>query len=374
MPPTSQYGVLHTLTKELYEALQRQGIQCRLLIAERENPKPFLESIFSDPPDCTLSFNGLLPDKNGNFFCDMIKIPHVCVLVDSPNHFAALAKSPFNIITCPDLFGCEFFKGLGSEAIIFMPHGVDKNLKQGGEKIYDVVMLSSCIDYEAIEKNWQSKYSKDFCDILKKAADEALTNPTISYVQALVEKINQSGEMISSYQINMVELLDELERYFRGKDRVDLIRNIKSAKIDLFGAKDGVIGWDNYLGDQANVTLHDPIPYEEALDVMKKSKIVLNSSPWIRNGGHERLFASIMCEALAVTNENLYIQDHFEVGKELLFYHPGDWEDLNEKIEFFLTHDEERKAACQKAREKVLKEHTWDERVSKLLLLIDECL
>jgi len=43
--------------------------------------------------------------------------------------------------------------------------------------------------------------------------------------------------------------------------------------------------WENYFGDSyPNVTVHDPLPYEEVIEIMKKSKIVLNSWPWSKNG------------------------------------------------------------------------------------------
>ncbi len=68
MPPRSQYGVLHHFTRKLSEALGRAGVEASLLEAQYDNPKPFLDKIFSDRPDCTLSFNGLLPDREGRFF------------------------------------------------------------------------------------------------------------------------------------------------------------------------------------------------------------------------------------------------------------------------------------------------------------------
>ncbi len=54
------------------------------------NPRPFLDTLFADRPECTLSFNGLLPDAEGRFFCEMIQIPHVACLVDAPTQFFSL--------------------------------------------------------------------------------------------------------------------------------------------------------------------------------------------------------------------------------------------------------------------------------------------
>ena len=109
MPPTSQYGVLHHFTKKLCEAFIRLGVSCGLLQAERNNPKPFLTEIFQDPQDRTLSFNGLLPDEEGRFFCDLVSLPHVAFLVNSFHHFFALVNSPYTIIASSDRFTSMMF-------------------------------------------------------------------------------------------------------------------------------------------------------------------------------------------------------------------------------------------------------------------------
>ena len=87
MPPLNSYSLLQYFTIKMHEALLRLGVQSRLLEAKNKNPAPFLKVLFEDSPDCTLSFNGLLPDEQGRFFSDMIKIPHVAFIVDSPLKF-----------------------------------------------------------------------------------------------------------------------------------------------------------------------------------------------------------------------------------------------------------------------------------------------
>ena len=328
MPPISRYNALHHMTQDIYKALKNLGINCRLLVAQRDNPQPFLESIFSDKPDFTLSLNGLLPDSEGRFFCDMIKIPHVAFLVDSPNHFVEMTKSQMNIITCPDAFSCNFLRGLNFENVMFMPHGVASDLAPDPkfERDYDVVFLGSCIDYKSIEEKWNS-YPDAIQTILKRAADIALSPESPSYVEAFVSSMN---EYVSSHtdldptSINMIELLDELEVFIRGKDRVELIRSIKDAKVSVFGAGGGDEGWEKYLSDCPNVTLYPPIPFENALDIMKRSKIILNSCAWISSGGHERLFAGMACEALVITDQNPWLSEKFVKDKEIAFYKHGE--------------------------------------------------
>lgn len=372
MPPISRYNALHHMTKDIFQAFKRLGVNCRLLVAQKDNPQPFLESIFSDKPDFTFSLNGLLPDEQGRFFCDMIKIPHVGFLVDSPNHFVTMAKSAMNIITCPDVFSCHFLRGLHCENVLFLPHGVAADLAPDPklQRTYDVVFLASCIDYKAIEEKWKTAYPKPIQDILFHAAEIALSPEAPPYVQAFVAAMNDSVSKhaeLDPAAINMIELLDELEVYIRGKDRVELVRAIRDADVLVIGAGGGESGWEKYLSDRKNVTIRPPIPFEEALEVMKQSKIILNSCAWINAGGHERLFAGMACEALVITDQNPWLKEKFTEGQELAFYRHGKWDEVNAMINGYLADEPKRRETAQKGRDKVMKEHTWDVRMKSLL-------
>lgn len=374
MPPNiSQYGVLHHFTQKMYEALLRTGVNCRILEAKRDNPKPFLTELFKDPPECTLSFNGLLPDEEGRFFCDLIHIPHIAYVVDSPNGFVSLVHSPYTIITSADRNGCEFFKGVNAKNVLFMPHGVEKNLNfdpRDEERTYDVLMLSSCIDYENMRKQWSKKYSPEICTILDEAAEIVFSDQTTSYVQAFVSAMDANvnrGVAIDSSKVDFIDLLDELEIYARGKDRVELVRAIKDAKVDIFGSPASTTTWKKQLGGQSNVVIHDEVPYDQALELMQKSKIVLNSCAWIKYGLHERILAALACGALPITAENPFIKESFKEGSNIAFYRYNDRKEVNNTVNEYLKNESKRRQVAAAGREIVMHHHTWDQRASALI-------
>ena len=380
MPPRSQYGVLHHFTNKFGEALARSGVKCRTLEAERYNPKPFLEEIFRDPPDCTLSFNGLLPDHEGRFFCDLIQIPHVACVVDSPNLFFPLANSTYTIITCVDQYSCEFFQGLKAPHVLFMPHGVEKELTApiDQQRPYDVVMLSSLIDYDMLRQLWQQKFPPELCTIMDVAVDRALSDQETSYVQAFVQAMDEHAKksgVLDLNKVNIVEVLDQIEAYMRGKDRIELLKAVQGVKIDVFGSAGFSDNWKKYLGKNAhNIIVHDPVSFEQALEIMKQSKILLNSCPWIKNGAHERIFSGLACGALVVTNENPYMRKYFKDGENIVYYHHKKWQDVNQKVHDYLTNEEERKLLVEKGRAVTMQHHTWDHRAKSLVKALDPIL
>ncbi len=268
-PVAGQYGTMHFFTEELAQALTRQGVQSRILHAEYDKPGPFIDDLLSDRPDCTLSFNGLLPDAEGRFFCDMLELPHVAYLIDSPNHFFSLAKSKYTIITAIDRDFCDFFHGLGCPHVLFSPHAVDKNLAPGlEERTHDVLMLASFIDYEMVRNEWNKRYPKALCEVLDHACEITLSDPRISYIQSFVQALDHAlkhSKPIDPVQLNMSELFDEIELYVRGRDRIEMVKAITDTPLHIFGAGNTKENWKKYLGkNHSRIVPHGAVSYEKS--------------------------------------------------------------------------------------------------------------
>jgi spore maturation protein CgeB len=376
MPPNvSQYGVLHHFTKKFHEALLRLGVKSRILEAEYNNPKPFLTELFKDVPDCTLSFNGLLPDDEGRFFCDLVRIPHVACVVDSPNGFVSLINSPLTVITAVDLNACDFFRGIQGKNVLFMPHGVEKNIhvEKNQERPFDVVLLSSCIDIDAIKEGWKNKFSPALCQALEEASTFYLADTKLPYVNAFVNALDKqiAEKKVDPASINFIDILDELEIYIRGKARLDLVRSIKDARIDIFGAPASTTTWKKQTQGQSNIVVHDGVPYDQALEIMQKSKIILNSCAWIKNGTHERTLAAAASGALPFTEGNEYMGQFFKDGENIAFYQYNALNNINDKINLYLKDETLRNKVAAACREEVMHHHTWDHRASLLIKELD---
>lgn len=56
------------------------------------------------------------------------------------------------------------------------------------------------------------------------------------------------------------------------------------------------------------------------------------------------------------------METQFKEGKEIVFYNFGDFDGLKEKIDYYLTHDEEREKIRKAGFERVVKDHTYKKR------------
>lgn len=359
-------------TLKLAEAMQRKGIETlHIDVKESALNAETLGAIARFNPNFTCSFNTLLPIGQGNFLCDYLQIPHWSILLDPVAYSMDLIKSPYSIISYVDQQDSEWLKKESFENHLFFPHAVEKELiGSSHEKIYDVVFIGSCDDYERIESLWMKEQPKEIQKIIVSAAEKHLLDAETSIASSLYAAWKESN--LPEEKFDLLSLFYYVDYFNRGKDRVELIRSIRDVKIHVFGApmEDGITehrGWDYYLKDKKNVCLHPPISFPESLEILKQSKIVLSSAPFFKNGSHERIFTALACGALPLANETLYWKEQFVEGEEIIFHRPWKRDETNRLIHDMLNDEAKRQQMVAKGAQKVKALHTWDQRVDSIL-------
>lgn len=372
LPKKGQYGVLNHFTHQLGDALARKGVEIRFLEAEYNNPRPFLDKIYTGKPSCTLSFNGLLPDPLGNFFCDMIKIPHIACLMDSPIQFYSLAQSPLNIVGCVDKYDVDFFKHIPFENSFFFPHAADPDIKsnQQNNRIYDVVMMASLVDYISIRNSWREHFPPLVCQAMEDAAELVLSNASTTCIEAFVEVIDsymKGPVMFDPTSVDFLSCLGQIEAYVKGRDRVEMVRAISHAKVYVFGSASKGCSWKKYVGDKPNVIIHEAIPFEQTIEIMKQSRIVLCPASRIKYGADERVFYGSACGAVPITERNDFLAKDYTDLDSISFFETGVWEQIDDNVSYYLSKKEELHRVAHAGHDITMKHHTWDNRADLLL-------
>ena len=369
----NMYESKRYFTEKLAEAMRRHGLETKIIdVRQAILGADEIRQIRSFEPDFTCSFNSSIAVENGKFFWDFLEIPHISFLVDPSFYSTTYTNSPYSILTCVDRSDCEAVRSSGFDRVFFWPHAIERELAADGkeERIYDVVLLGSCYDYESLRVAWQQRNPASLNKVLDDAIDIVFSDEKASLAQALVRAWNASK--LDPHGVDFETLYYYLDNYTRGTDRIELVRSIRNARVHVFGelATDNAVGiltWKHYLSSQSNVTVHPPTLFGEGLEVLKRSKIVLNSMPFFRDGSHERIFTGLACGCLPITSESLYLHEQFDEGKELLFYHSLRRSDVNDMVDDWLGNEKKRSEAAAKGRIKVMQRHTWDHRVKELL-------
>lgn len=358
-------------TRKFAEALNRKGVETKVFdVKESALNADTIESIKRYAPDLTASFNSLLPVSENKYLWDYLKIPHWSILVDPAVYSLQYTKSPYSILSCVDASDLEAIRSNQFSNAFFFPHAVEKELAPGNEKrIYDVVFLGSCYDYESLRASWRQRNVEGVNKVLDDAIELFFSRPEMSLAQALATAWRESKQNPAG--VDFSALFYYLDNYTRGKDRVELIRSIKDAHVHVFGdlSKDnavGILGWKQYLAKQPNVTLHESVPYWQAMNVLRQSKICLNSMPFFKQGSHERVLAGLACGAVPITTENAYFRQFFKEGQDLHYYDMGNREAVNALVNNLLSDEGKRQTMAAKGRALVMENYTWDQRAEEM--------
>jgi len=353
----NEYGSTHYFAKKFCKALERTGAQTRLFwIGEGLFYKAFY-AICNDPPDLTCSFSDIT-FGNKEPLGSQWHIPHLSLLIDPAVYFLHQLRGDYSLVSSVDLEDCEFIKKLGFSRAFFLPHGVDRSLRSNEtERPYDIVMIGTCIDPEEVRLKWKTQFSPQQCQILEKGAQRVLSNEGVSTLQVLLE---------AGIQENLPILHHELDLYIGGKDRIDLVNALQGLSVHVWGRGP----WEKCC---PKAFIHPSISYTQSLSIMKKAKIVLNSSPRFKHGSHERIFHASACGAAVATSESSYILRDFEKNKSLLTYSHEGWKEFRSRILSLLNDPCRLFEMAEQGRKITLAHHTWDHRAQELLKQLRVC-
>jgi spore maturation protein CgeB len=81
-----------------------------------------------------------------------------------------------------------------------------------------------------------------------------------------------------------------------------------------------------------------------------------------------RTFELAACGAFQLCDDRQLLPELFEVGREIITF--SSREDMKEKMEYYLAHPEERKVICERARARILKDHSYDRRMEQMLSIV----
>lgn len=117
----------------------------------------------------------------------------------------------------------------------------------------------------------------------------------------------------------------------------------------------------------SKIQVHPPVDYyTDMTKVFHLSKINLNITlPSIESGLPARIFDIMGSGGFVLTNYQPEIDDLFVIGRELEVFH--DLEELLQKTEYYLTHENERIRIAMNGYQKVMESHTYEHRIRTMI-------
>lgn len=324
-------------------------------------------------------------------FCHILKIPYVCWTVDCPvlELFSKSIQYDTNFIFMFDQAQYEYYRWQNLEHIYYLP--LAANVKR-----WDKVRLAK-----------------------PNSLQKASYTDTISFVGSLYtekSRYNRVEKSLTDYAKGFCMALMNVQMHLYGCDLLEstltpaIIEEIKQADPDFYHPMDSFTDPDgfvvaneylcfklaeieriqtlNQLADYFQVSLYTRSNTDRLRNVQVKggvktltemplvfanSSINLNMTMRsIKTGLPLRIYDIMGCGGFLMTNYQAELPEYFEIGKDLEAY--GSMDELLDKCNYYLQHEEERARIARSGYEKVKQFHTYEQRVQKMIFEVGKCL
>ena len=333
----------------------------------------------SDMLGCALSVDYVF---SYNYFpevsnvCNEKNIRYISWVYDSPylNIYSYTVLNPINSIFYFDYGVFKEFEDSNISTVHYLPLGVyepalRKYRDAGGCKVSSDISFVGSLYNESKHSLYAkfssiSPYAKGYLDAIisvqkniygENILEELLTSdieselqkayPTDPNAPTVMTPKQLYSQFVLSRQVTALERTEVLE--LLGKKN-NLVRNLYTPEKNA-----DIKGWSN----KGTVDY-----YTSMSDVFASSKINLNITlRSIKTGIPLRAFDIMGAGGFLLSNYQGEYPEYFNIGEEMAIYE--NYDDLLNKVDYFLTHEKERAEIAKAGQRKVLEEHTLSKRL-----------
>lgn len=312
------------------------------------------------------------------------EIKYISVIWDAPyiKIYSPFGKLPNCWFSVFDRLDCQRFLDAGIPHVFYQKLAVNRDdvikwnkeieKKRHGKYINDISFVGSLYEknsYDNCVEKIPLKMRQYFESIFEEAAFcwdgvNRIYGKTSEEILKYINMVSPDFKISNKLDISDVE-------YF---ERLYLVRKIANIeRIAILNTIAETYSVTLYTGSEVepeklgNVKVMPPVePGEAASYIYAGSKINLNISlKGIEGGTPQRIMDIMGAGGFMLTNYCVETAELFEEDKEIVMFKTP--EELFEKIEYYLSHEQERKAIAKAGQEKVLECYTYEKKLKELL-------
>lgn len=330
-------------------------------------------------PDFVFSFNYF---PAAAFSCKELSLPYVSWIYDSPyvRLYHYTVSFPTNRIFVFDKEQCLEFQRGGIHTVQYLPMAAN------------TARLSAMIDWNAFRKTpWFNQHEIAFIGSLYTEKHQfyqrmgKITPYTRGYLEGLMAAQSQVYGYNFVQELLPKHIIEDMQNALPMKPGAESLETIEYLyaqyvinrqltaieRQKLLGAVSERFSLDLYTPDKTvklnKCTNHGPVDYYDfAPYVFKQAKINLNITlRSIHNGIPLRAFDIMGAGGFLLTNFQSDFLDFFVPGEDFDYFENP--KDLLNKIDYYLTHEEERAQIAQNGFNKIAAQHTYVHRAAEIL-------
>ncbi len=312
-------------------------------------------------------------------------VPYIAWVYDAPQKelYTSYALYPCNYIFVFDKMQLKRMQDVGISNVFFMPLAIH------GEKIKRELTMKSASNLCDVAFVG-STYYMDSTEKIVALAQERIRNEINACMDKCFMKWGEGHELHGTMSEECAVFFDGLgkmpiaERYpyitkefyyeaavlsrmIAYRERIHIL-NILAEKYDV-----RFYTFDKHTEDiSRKVKICPGIKYDAGIScVYRDAKININNTlHCIETGACQRIFEVMAAGGFLISNYQKELEELFVPGKEIVLYHNE--EELLELVEYYLTHEEERKAIARNGQRKVLAHHTLHTRFQRVMEIVYE--
>jgi hypothetical protein len=126
-------------------------------------------------------------------------------------------------------------------------------------------------------------------------------------------------------------------------------------------------GWEPHLYRFKNATYHGEVPMTRMVDLMRQTRVVLNTNGNFGAGSHERPFSASLAGAATFSDISRYYLEEFTPGENIELFSWLDLPGAMAQLQALISDPERCRRYARSAKALTLARHTWDAQIPALL-------
>jgi spore maturation protein CgeB len=379
------YSVINLFVENSVYFLRKKGHNVTIIDANNSDAINILLNIFNTQiVDLVINFgkatNPILND--GRPLYDAANTTLLAVYVDHPTyHISSLTENIKNFLCCfNDKQHVDYINEIlpnHHKISFFLPHGgLTKNIEEKNkiksfieykkQKSIDIVFAGTFLN--DIEKPWHDNLAYP-SKLLDEVFELFMYDDYLSIQEAFKIVFDRNKILFSSIgKIQLSNLYRVVQNYIRSYSRILLIKKLSESGLNITICGNG---WENFAKEHKNINYIGTLDIKDNLELIRKAKVLINVTPTLRNGSHERVFTGMLNNTVFFSDRSRYYDEFFEDEKNILYYSFNSLNDDIKKLKEILKDDKKLFDISQSAYKIVVKNHTWENRVDTMLEMVN---
>jgi len=367
------------LIPEILRAFKHLGHQCHLVMIDKRREqggeilRRILQEVGNFSPDLIFTVNHLGFDREGMLMetFQRGRLPSVSWYVDSPRLILNLYQGPVSELCTIFVWDRDYLpdvKGLGFEQVYELPLATDPAIfRPRPARVCKpwqapVSFVGNSMVGVVEQKLSRLPADRSFLELFQELLKVVRQHP----YQPLARLVSEAGlEAHPGWQYCGAQQENDLEAalvWAGTRDyRLERVRQLSLAYPRIYGDR----GWQELLSPPFQ--LHPEVNYYDELPlVYAASQINFNAtSLQMKTAVNQRVFDVPAAAGFLLTDYKEQLGELFSIGNEVICYHdPGE---IPELVRFYLSHPRQRQGVIDRGRRRVLKEHTYVQRLKTML-------